>query len=364
MTWMIAGGAVLLILILIILAIALNRSGRKHRDREAAYERYKAERKAALVSAEADQAARKQAESVSQQEEDVLRLPEAEISADETGEQPEADGDEDKSPVRGDEVSAGPEANSPDEEGSQEASSDDLTEDSEAECGKHEEPEAFRAEAPAEASDDISRDGAEPETVSGDEAAAQPFPPSEEQGQPLVRLMDGVKLSVGRNNPQDAEPGKSVSFISIGRNLFVRQGRRIIGSVERRVDAEAIAGWIHQGRPVLAVLSDREPVSVSAALYGSLLDVAMEMGLEAVKLHGTKSDEAQAVLSAAAPGIPCTAVRQSRKDKVDRWLVSCEAGFIGCLNLDEYQEGRAIVLARIEPGKKDASRLKPFVYIL
>ncbi len=52
--WIVAGGAVLLILISIILAAALARSGRKRKD-EAAYEAYTAERKAALREAEAEQ---------------------------------------------------------------------------------------------------------------------------------------------------------------------------------------------------------------------------------------------------------------------------------------------------------------------
>jgi hypothetical protein len=178
--------------------------------------------------------------------------------------------------------------------------------------------------------------------------------------------MEGVVVDAGKTDPAVLKAGDPVSFLSIGRNLFVQQNRRVIGFVRNRGDAAEITGWIRRGKGVKALLtaSDDGIIAADVALYGSALDAAEARGLPPVRLKGAKDEAAQAILSTLAAGLPCTAELQSRANKGDRWRVTCDAGCIGYLNPEAYTPGQRIVTAGAGPSKKDPALLRAAVYIL
>ena len=45
------------------------------------------------------------------------------------------------------------------------------------------------------------------------------------------------------------------------------------------------------------------------------------------------------------------------------YAVTCEAGCIGRLDVDEYEEGRGLAVAEVKPSKKDENRLKATVFV-
>ena len=166
-------------------------------------------------------------------------------------------------------------------------------------------------------------------------------------------------------DPSAVRSGEPVSFIAIGKNLFVRQDKRIIGSVRRREDAEMLMNWIRTGSRAEATLcsGENDALTLNAALYGDPMQTAVREGLEPVKLRGTKSEQVQEILRGLRPGTLCTAERAPVDSEKPGWIVSCDDGCIGLLDEDAYAEGRCLVLAEVRPAKKDG-RLKPYVYIL
>ena len=401
--WIVAGGAVLLILISIILAAALARSGRKRKD-EAAYEAYTAERKAALREAEAEQQARKEKEAAAAEPEPARliapdapteeKAPEAEAAAEEKPEEPAAE----ETPESPEEEAEEAETQEDQDNAEEETEEDEDVfddEDSDDEDLDEEDEDDLMESHPFESEDDrLDRDEEllaeelvpeepeaaeeirEPETAGEPEKPEEAAEPAqaEEPEEPaeipqaeemLIRTLRNVAVRPANIEPTAARTGEPVSFIAIGKNLFVRQEKRIIGSVRKRSEAEAIMSWVHSGNPVEADLTtgnDGE-LTLTANLYGDPLETAEREGLEPVKLHGTKSEEVQALLRELKPGTPCTATYTAREGKSPVWAVTCEAGCIGRLDEDEYEEGRGLAVAEVKPSKKDESRLKATVFV-
>ena len=394
----VAGGAVLLILISLILAAALARSGRKRSEDEAAYEAYTAERKAALREAEAEQQARKAKEAeaaeaeparlvapdqptvetlVPAKEEDSEEEPEtpSDIEPEDEPEE-EAEEPEDEEPVEEE-----PEDEDLDfdldeddnldesdifEQENEDFDEDELADELEAEVSEKAEEavETEEPEEPVEAEEpEEAEELEEPEEQKEPEAAKETAQP--EKREMLIRNLRDVAIRTANVEPTATQTGEPVSFIAIGKNLFVRQDKRIIGSIRKHSEAAAIAAWIHSGNPVKATLTADEDgaPTLDAEFYGDPLETAARESLEPVKLRGTKAEEVQAILRELKPGTPCTATFTEREGKDPVWTVSCEAGCIGRLDEDEYEEGRGLAVAEISPSKKDENRLKVSVFV-
>ena len=405
-TWIIAGSAVLLVLLTIVLAAVLNRSGKRKREREEAYRKYRDDRNAALAEAEAEQQARKEAEAAAKETPARLEAP-AEEPVEEHVEEPvaePAEATEEAAPAESEtpvpeagpaddaqvceepadtqdepltEETAAAEGPAPETEeapvpsvtestGSEAPAAPGTEEPAQAEAPEAEEPvppEAPEAEEPAVESGCADADQA-PEAPA--EGSLRPAFPDEADGLLLTKVMEGVVVDAGKTDPAVLKAGEPVSFLSIGRNLFVQQNRRVIGFVRNRGDAAEITGWICRGKGVKALLtaSDDGIIAADVALYGSALDAAEARGLTPVRLKGAKDEAAQAILSTLAAGLPCTAELQSRANKGDRWRVTCDAGCIGYLNPEAYTPGQRIVTAGAGPSKKDPALLRAAVYIL
>ncbi|MBR5345146.1 MAG: hypothetical protein IK127_04910 [Clostridia bacterium] len=403
----VAGGAVLLILISLILAATLARSGRKRSEDEAAYEAYTAERKAALREAEAEQQARKAKEAeaaeaelarlvapdqptvetlVPAKEEDSEEEPETPSDAEpedepeEEAEEPEDEKPEEEEPEDEDldfDLDEDDNLDESDifEQENEDFDEDELADELEAEVSEKaeeavetEEPEepdetevAEEPERPAEAEEpEEAEEQEEPEEPEAAKETAQP-----EKTEMLIRTLRDVAIRTANVEPTATQTGEPVSFIAIGKNLFVRQDKRIIGSVRKHSEAAEIAAWIHSGNPVKATLNAGEDgaPTLDAEFYGDPLETAARESLEPVKLRGTKAEEVQAILRELKPGTPCTATFTEREGKDPVWTVSCEAGCIGRLDEDEYEEGRGLAVAEISPSKKDENRLKVSVFV-
>ncbi len=427
-TWIIAGSAVLLVLLTIVLAAVLNRSGKRKREREEAYRKYRDDRNAALAEAEAEQQARKEAEAAAKETPARLEAP-AEEPVEEHVEEPvaePAEATEEAAPAESEtpvpeagpaddaqvceepadtqdepltEETAAAEGPAPETEeapvpsvtestGSEAPAAPGTEEPAQAEAPEAEEPvppEAPEAEEPAPPEAAEAEEPAPPEAPEAEEPAVEsgcadadqapeapaegslrPAFPDEADGLLLTKVMEGVVVDAGKTDPAVLKAGEPVSFLSIGRNLFVQQNRRVIGFVRNRGDAAEITGWICRGKGVKALLtaSDDGIIAADVALYGSALDAAEARGLTPVRLKGAKDEAAQAILSTLAAGLPCTAELQSRANKGDRWRVTCDAGCIGYLNPEAYTPGQRIVTAGAGPSKKDPALLRAAVYIL
>ncbi len=350
----VGGSALLLILVSVILAAVLAKTGRKRKEDDAAYEAYTAERKAALREAEEEQRARKEAEAEAAKADRALpAAPAAETVAAAEDERP-AETEEDETE---------------DEE-------EDLIEEDE------EDDDLLDEEDDLDDEDDIDLDlddeMEEPETPVEPEEPEEPEKPEEpeEPGEPeetaepvrenvLIRVIPDIGVRSANMDPSAVRSGEPVSFIAIGKNLFVRQDKRIIGSVRRREDAEMLMNWIRTGSRAEATLcsGENDALTLNAALYGDPMQTAVREGLEPVKLRGTKSEQVQEILRGLRPGTLCTAERAPVDSEKPGWIVSCDDGCIGLLDEDAYAEGRCLVLAEVRPAKKDG-RLKPYVYIL
>ena len=354
----VGGSALLLILVSVILAAVLAKTGRKRKEDDAAYEAYTAERKAALREAEEEQRARKEAEAEAAKADRALpAAPAAETVAAAEDERP-AETEEDET-----------EDETEDEE-------EDLIEEDE------EDDDLLDEEDDLDDEDDIDLDlddeMEEPETPVEPEEPEEPEKPEEpeEPGEPeetaepvrenvLIRVIPDIGVRSANMDPSAVRSGEPVSFIAIGKNLFVRQDKRIIGSVRRREDAEMLMNWIRTGSRAEATLcsGENDALTLNAALYGDPMQTAVREGLEPVKLRGTKSEQVQEILRGLRPGTLCTAERAPVDSEKPGWLVSCDDGCIGLLDEDAYAEGRCLVLAEVRPAKKDG-HLKPYVYIL
>ena len=350
----VGGSALLLILVSVILSAVLAKTGRKRKEDDAAYEAYTAERKAALREAEEEQRARKEAEAEATKADRALpAAPAAETVAAAEDERP-AETEEDETE---------------DEE-------EDLIEEDEEDDDLLDEDDDLDDEDDIDL--DLDDEMEEPETPVEPEEPEEPEKPEEpeEPGEPeetaepvrenvLIRVIPDIGVRSANMDPSAVRSGEPVSFIAIGKNLFVRQDKRIIGSVRRREDAEMLMNWIRTGSRAEATLcsGENDALTLNAALYGDPMQTAVREGLEPVKLRGTKSEQVQEILRGLRPGTLCTAERAPVDSEKPGWLVSCDDGCIGLLDEDAYAEGRCLVLAEVRPAKKDG-RLKPYVYIL
>ena len=366
----VGGSALLLIVVSVILAAILAKTGRKRKEDDAAYEAYTAERKAALREAEAEQRARKEAEAA-EGDRALLAAPVAETKAAEEEACPaEAEEDEEKDEDEEDLIEEDHEEDEDDillDEDDDEDDEDDI--DLDEVIGEPEaSAEPVKTDEPEEAEE--AEEPEEPEEVEEPEEPEEPGEPEEAEEavheNVLIRVIPDIGVRSANMDPSAVHSGEPVSFIAIGKNLFVRQDKRIIGSVRRREDAEMLMNWIRTGSRAEATLcaGENDALTLNAALYGDPMQTAVREGLEPVKLRGTKSEQVQGILRGLRPGTLCTAERAPVDSEKPGWLVSCDDGCIGLLDEDAYEEGRCLVLAEVRPAKKDETRLKPYVYIL
>ena len=345
MAWIVTGAASLLIMILLVIA---GRTGKAKRDRkdEEAFRRFREERAAALAEAQrAVEAEREQA-----------------------GETPAADQPEEAGPEEIRALTDGSDRLPPDEEEEEEPDEAEETgdeepeseeeESEEEESDSEEELDSDEEELDADEEDDEDTEEA-PEEEEEEEPDAEPAAddlPGTVDGRSLWRVLEDVPAIPAIGVQQDITVGGEAVLLPIGRNLFVQQGRKIIGRVKKKATAQELIGWQREKRPVCARVTgldaEEECLVLRIGLYDDPREAALREELPTLKLGGAKREEIQDALNDTPLGAVCTLTLEERADKEPRWLVHSKSGVIGTLEAGEAEAGRRAVLMAIEPRKK------------
>ena len=204
--------------------------------------------------------------------------------------------------------------------------------------------------------DDEDEDDEEDDDADGEETGAETAGalPDMIDGLWLLRTFENVQ-AVSDN--QDGIPvGTMVSVLPIGKNVFIRQGKKIVGRIKKKSVSQEITAWCREERPVCAMVTDldedEELVTLSVGLYDNLHEAAMREKIPPVKLGGSKRADIQEALNDTPVGTVCSLALEMRQDKHPRWLVISHAGVIGTLELGDATEDQRAVLMAVEPRKK------------
>ncbi|MBQ6173632.1 MAG: hypothetical protein IJK28_03325 [Clostridia bacterium] len=352
MAWIVTGAASLLIMILLVIA---GRTGKAKRDRkdEEAFRRFREERAAALAEAQrAVEAEREQAGETPAADQPEEAGPEEIRALTDGSDRLPPDEEEEEEPDEAEETMDEEPESEEEESDEEEEEPDEEEPDSEEELDSDEE----ELDADEEDDEDTEETSEEEEEEEPDAEPAADDLPGTVDGRCLWRVLEDVPAIPAIGVQQDITLGGEAALLPIGRNLFVQQGRKIIGRVKKKATAQELIGWQREKRPVCARVTgldaEEECLVLRIGLYDDPREAALREELPTLKLGGAKREEIQDALNDTPLGAVCTLTLEERADKEPRWLVHSKSGVIGTLEAGEAEAGRRAVLMAIEPRKK------------